>query len=179
VCCGEIMMNVYLSPDSLSAAKKMLIGCHQGSQKRCRGLSTRPLTARQPKWWGLIRSRYNIKATALRKRLKKSKSTYANLRASITSTGYGLHLTDVTGTRPTKKGVSVDVKKATGRKLITHAFIRPGRNSGKMIVFLRDRVSGTSVVGAGSGVRRAVTRFRRCMCRTLRSSTIRKRIGRI
>jgi hypothetical protein len=147
------MMNVYLSPDSLSAAKKMLIGCHQGFPKAMSRALNKTVDGAATEMVGLIRSRYNIKATALRKRLKKSKSTYANLRASITSTGYGLHLTDVTGTRPTKKGVSVDVKKATGRKLITHAFIRPGRNSGKMIVFLRDRVSGTSVVGAGSGVR--------------------------
>jgi|GEM_PF-6062557 len=47
------------------------------------------------------------------------------------------HVTEFSGTGQTRKGVKVSVLKHGGRKLIPHAFIGQGRNSGKAIAFVR------------------------------------------
>ena len=85
----------------------------------------------------LVREEYNYKAATLDKRMTATKATKANLTGIIVSKGGAVHLTDIAGTRQTKAGVSVDVRKSTGRKVIPRAFIATGRNSGKQIVFRR------------------------------------------
>jgi len=86
----------------------------------------------------IIRDNYNYKATALRKRITITKATRTNVRGFVQSKGGPVHLTDITGTRQTKKGISVDVRKDTGRRLIPRAFKASGRHSGKEIVFRRE-----------------------------------------
>ncbi|WP_028575030.1 phage tail protein [Desulfonatronovibrio hydrogenovorans] len=85
----------------------------------------------------IIRERYNYKAAALRKRITIAKATRQNIRGHVQSKGGPVHLTDITGTRQTKKGISVDVRKSTGRRVIPRAFKASGRISGKQIVFRR------------------------------------------
>lgn len=93
----------------------------------------------------LLRTRYNYKATPLRARLTKDKARYTKLSGSVTSKGKDVHLIDVLGTRQTQKGVSVNVKKATGRQLIPHAFIPKSKKLKKKIVFIRSEESGKLV----------------------------------
>ncbi len=93
----------------------------------------------------LVREEYNYKAAALDKRMTATKATSANITGIIVSKGGAVHLTDIAGTRQIKAGVSVDVRKSTGRRLIPRAFINRGRNSGKLIVFRRKEENGRMV----------------------------------
>jgi len=93
----------------------------------------------------VARADYNYKSTALRKRIKVQKANIANISGFVQSKGGQVHLTDVAGTRETKKGVSVNVKKSTGRQIIEKAFIAHGKNSGKEIVFQRKTKNGVMV----------------------------------
>ncbi len=85
----------------------------------------------------IIRADYNYKAAAIRKRLTIRKANRNDIRGHVQSKGGPVHLTDITGTRQTKKGITVDVRKSTGRRLIPRAFKASGRHSGKQIVFRR------------------------------------------
>ena len=91
----------------------------------------------------IIRADYNYKAGALDKRMTPYKATRARIEGSIVSKGGAVHLTDIAGTTKGPRGVTVNVKKSTGRQLIPRAFIAPGKNynketgAGKMIVFRR------------------------------------------
>lgn len=85
----------------------------------------------------VVREGYNFKAKALKKRISISKATRASIQGHVQSKGRLIHLTDIAGTRQTKRGVSVNVRKDTGRQLIPGAFINVGRYSGKKIVFRR------------------------------------------
>ena len=84
--------------------------------------------------------RYNIKAGAIKKRISIVKrASKGDITGVIKSKGGLLGLTSDlnTPTSQTKRGVTVNVKKSTGRQLFPRAFIRPGRNSGKLIVLRR------------------------------------------
>ena len=93
----------------------------------------------------VVRADYNYKAATLEKRISISRANRASLQGHIQSKGGRVHLTDITGTRQTKAGVSVDVRKSTGRQVIPRAFINLGRHSGKKIVFRRAVVGGQMV----------------------------------
>ena len=85
----------------------------------------------------IIRELYNYKAATLDGRMTKQQATRANIQGALISKGGPVHLTDIVGTRQTARGVSVNVRKDTGRQLIPRAFIAAGRISGKQIVFRR------------------------------------------
>lgn len=85
----------------------------------------------------IVRQTHNYKAGALRKRLKVSRATRAKIKGHVESKGRAVHLTDIAGTRQTKKGVTVNVKKDSGRQLIPRAFKAISRKSGKEIVLRR------------------------------------------
>ncbi|MCA1794611.1 MAG: phage tail protein [Desulfobacteraceae bacterium] len=85
----------------------------------------------------IIRANYNYKAGAVKKRITIRKANRANISGHVQSKGGPVHLTDVTGTNQTKRGVSVNVRRDTGRKLIPRAFLAPGKNSGKIVVLRR------------------------------------------
>lgn len=93
----------------------------------------------------VARADYNYKATALRKRMSIQKANIHNIYGYVQSKGGQVHLTDISGTKQIKKGVSVNVKKSTGRQIIERAFIAPGKNSGKDIVFSRVKLNGKLV----------------------------------
>lgn len=83
----------------------------------------------------IIRERYNYKAAALRKRISITKANRQNIRGIVQSKGGAVHLTDIAGTRQTKKGITVDVRKDTGRQLIPRAFLQ--MSGGKKIAYRR------------------------------------------
>ncbi len=87
----------------------------------------------------IVREHYNYKASTLDSRISISKATRARIEGHIESKGEGVHLTDISpgGPSQTKQGITVSVKKSTGRRLIPRAFKAPGRRSGKEIVFRR------------------------------------------
>ncbi len=93
----------------------------------------------------VIREDYNYKAAALNKRITVARASRAKIEGHVQSRGGMVHLTDIAGTRQTKKGVTVNVRKSTGRQLIPRAFIRSGKNSGKKIVFRRKEENGQMV----------------------------------
>jgi len=92
----------------------------------------------------VIREDYSFKARALEKRINVKKANKGRLNGHILSKGKPVHLTDLAGTKQTKKGVKVNVKKSTGRQLIPSAFIRKGKYSGKKIVLQRTDDPGKS-----------------------------------
>ena len=127
-------MGVSLDKSSLSNAKLMLYGVKNGFPKAfCRALTNTAKNTRT-EMIRLVRRDYSHKASAIRKRIKVDKATYSKLSASVESTGRSFHLTDIAGTRETNKGVSVNVKKSTGVKLIPRAF---ENKSGKKAMVLR------------------------------------------
>ena len=83
----------------------------------------------------VAREAYNYRAAAARKRISIKRASYSKLEASTKSVGPGVHLTDMLGTRQISTGLSVDVKKSTGRQKIKHAFKNKGTKSGKIIAF--------------------------------------------
>ena len=85
----------------------------------------------------IIRDGYNYKAGALDKRMTADKATRVRIEGRIISKGGAVHLTDIAGTTKGPRGVTVNVRKDTGRKLIPRAFIASGQRSGKKIVFRR------------------------------------------
>jgi hypothetical protein len=139
-------MEVKVNQDDLARMKRDLVWLETGFPKAFKRALDKTATGAKTDMVNDIRSKYNYKATALRKRMTVFKCpSYKTLNAKTRSAGPGIHLTDVTGTRQTKKGVTVNVKKETGRQLIPSAFISPGSKSKKPIVFIREKVGGRRV----------------------------------
>lgn len=93
----------------------------------------------------LARERYNYRATEVRNRISLNRASWAKLTASVYSMGRSVLLTDFLGTRQIKAGLSVDVKKATGRQVIKHAFINQPQQSTKNLSLRRRVIDGQRV----------------------------------
>ena len=83
-----------------------------------------------------VRKTYNVKASELKKRMKigNSKDSY-KYEWHMYVKGRPLGLENF-GARQTKKGVSVLIKRQSGRKVLLHTFLRRGK-SGNLKVFAR------------------------------------------
>ncbi len=88
----------------------------------------------------LAREDYKYKAAAVRARTSVYKATWSDLQSSVKSTGGGGLLSDFAGTRQTKTGLSVNIKKSTGLQRIRHAFLNKARSTGKVISMWRKRM---------------------------------------
>jgi hypothetical protein len=84
-----------------------------------------------------VRKVLNVKKAAVDETFKITKASVTSLSCAIKSTGKPLALIDFTGTRQTKVGVSVLVKKEKGRKVMPGAFIAQMK-SGHKGVYWRD-----------------------------------------
>jgi hypothetical protein len=130
----------------LEDVKKLLADVKNGFPKAFSRALNKSATGTRTDMVNLARREYNYRAAYVRDRTSVNKATYSRLTASVESVGPGVHLTDMLGTRALKKkGVSVNVKKSTGKEVLSHAFIAHGRNSGKEIVFERALENGTPV----------------------------------
>lgn len=139
-------MEIDVDKDQIRQVQRDLLGLENGFPKAFKRALDNTAKNAVTEMVADIRSKYNYKATALRKRMAVFKCpSYKTLKAKTRSTGPGIHLTDISYTRQTKKGVTVNVKKSTGRLLIPHAFISPGRSSDKLIVFIREMEGGRRV----------------------------------
>jgi hypothetical protein len=142
---------------SVAEAKHALDGIKEGLitkatvralNKTCDGVRT-DLVA-------LIRKDYNHKAEAIRKRIWIDRASAAKPSCQVVSRGRSIHLTDIATTAETTKGVTVNVKKNTGRRLLRSAFVAASKVSGKRMVFWRVRADDsekghTVVVGKSKG----------------------------
>lgn len=138
-------MEIRLDKKDLASAKLALVGVKNGFPKAFSRSLNKTTIGTRTDMVSLIRKDYNYKAAAVRKRITIVRASSSKLDAAVRSSGGEVHLTDIAGTRQTKTGVSVDVKKSTGRKVIPRAFIQTGIRSGKKIVFRRSVVSGKMV----------------------------------
>jgi|GEM_PF-970512 len=104
-----------------------------------------------------ISKEITAKKSAIKKTFRATRATVTNLTAKFECTGRPLLLSEYS-VRQVQKGVSVQVKrKGEGRKVLAHAFIAPGKHSGKKIVFMREfKGGGTSVK---SGIQEAMGRM--------------------
>ena len=141
-------MHLNLNKTDVENAERMLKGLKDGFPKvmaRSLNKTTMQLKTAMIK---LIRTRYNYKAKTLRDRFQIQKATYTHQSASLKSSGYGVHLSDIVGTRflaKSRQGIKVNVKKATGVKRLPHALMAKGVGSGKIIVFQRADSGGRMV----------------------------------
>lgn len=125
------------SQEDIQQALEDLRGIKDGFVRAyARALNT-AATGTQTDMVNLARDDYTYKVAAVKKRMYLKRASWSDLTSYIRSKGNEVHLTDMLGTKQTRTGVSVDVKRSTGRQLIEHAFINRARNSGKMIVFRR------------------------------------------
>jgi hypothetical protein len=93
-----------------------------------------------------IRARVNIKAKDVKDGIKLwlANTNRPSVRITIKGTRRRLVLF---GARQTKTGVSVQVYKAQGRKIIPHAFINRGKKTGREDVFWRVKGGNGKLVG--------------------------------
>ena len=138
-------IQIYFDQTSVNAAKSTLDGIKGGLPRATARALNDTFTGVRTDMVALIRAKYNHKATDLRARISIVKASANSLAGLVQSKGRAYHLTDVATTTQTKKGVTVNVKKSTGRKLIPSAFINVGKKSGKKIVFRRVEHGGKMV----------------------------------
>lgn len=133
---------IKMSGVDLAKAKAALIGIENGFPKAFARALNKSAAGTKTDMVNLTREDYNYKAAHVRSRISVNKATFSRLSASTRSVGPATHLTDLIGTKQTKAGLSVDVKKSTGRQKIKHGFLNKGRASGKLIAFRREVVNG-------------------------------------
>lgn len=93
-----------------------------------------------------IRAKVNIKAKDVTKGIKLWMANKTRPSVRITISGKRRQLI-LFGARQTKTGVSVQVYKAEGRKIIPRAFIATGKSSGEPNVFWRTKGADGRMVG--------------------------------
>ncbi|WP_319406178.1 phage tail protein [uncultured Desulfosarcina sp.] len=136
---------VKLSESDLNDAKRALIGIENGFPRAFARALNKSVAGVRTDMVSLAREDYNFKAAAVRKRISIHKAYVSRLTAKAVSVGPGVHLTDFVGTRQTNTGLSVDVKKSTGRKAIRHGFLNKSPKSGKLLAMRRATVNGRRV----------------------------------
>ena len=137
--------NISINKADVAAAKSMLNSVKNGFPRAFSRALNRTAQGVRTDMVNIAREEYNFKAAYARKRISIKRATYSNLNAATRSTGPGTHLTDMLGTRKISTGLSVDIKKSTGRQKIKHAFINTGQKSGKLIAYRRELVGGKRV----------------------------------
>jgi len=134
------MSQFTISIKGLDEAKFLLQGIKNGSRKAI----VRALNKTVGTTTGGVRSdaskavagSINLAQTVIKKDFSVAKATYSNLSAHVRAKGLPIALGKFKGTRQTKKGISVQVKKNRPRKVIRRAFI-PKLKSGHKGVFWR------------------------------------------
>ena len=138
------LARVRISKEDVKDARAMLRGVQNGFVRAYSRALNKTTTGVRTDLVTLAREEYTFKAKAVRSRIRVKRSSWSNLESSVTSTGGGVLLTDFTGTRQTKKGLSVNIKKSTGRDVLEHAF-KNRANSGKYVSMWRAIEDGRRV----------------------------------
>lgn len=132
-------VNVRLTPGEIDEAKDMLASVKNGFVRCWARALNKAATGTRTDMVDMARQDYNYKAAAVRARTWISRASWSKLTSRIDSKGAGIHLTDMLGTRQISMGLSVNIKKSTGRQRLKHGFIAPGRSSGKLLAYWRAR----------------------------------------
>lgn len=129
-----------ISDDLVDAQKSLASLASEMPNVAVRAIN-KTLTGTKTEMSQALQSVYNFKAAEINKRLTIQRAKIQSMGGYVRSKGGQFHLTDITGTRQLKKGVKVKIKKDSGGTTIPRAFIAPGINSGKLIVFRRPKMS--------------------------------------
>ena len=122
-------MNIELNKEQMADIEAMFKDFPGGAIKAtCRAINRsletgKTLAAKE------IGMRLNVTQTRIKQDMKLSKAYFANPVGRIDSVGKPVSLTTFTGTRPTLKGVSVNVLTTTPRTVLKHAFINYANNA--------------------------------------------------
>lgn len=123
-------------------AKAMLSGVQNGFVRAYARALNRSVTGVQTDMVSMARDDYAYKVAAVRARMWKTRATWSRLTASVRSRGAGVLLSDFLGTRQISTGLSVDVKRSTGRQGIKHGFLNKSPKSAKLLSLRREVVDG-------------------------------------
>lgn len=150
-------MNIQINQGDLFRVHAMLSGIKNGVPRVIMRSVNKTMPGVRTDIVAEVRKSQNVKAGAVRKQIKVNKASVTDLRASVDvgrdafgrpvyGRGLGLPIIGYSGPRQTKKGVTVEIRKGQGRKLVKGAFVATMK-SGHKGVFkrrgssrLRDRV---------------------------------------
>jgi len=121
-------MKVEIDQGQLLKVKMMLAGVKKAAPRVISRAMNKTLTGIQSKAAKEVSGEYNITQKQVKPDFTLSKASVARLAAGFYSTGRPRSLTSFSGTRQTKKGVSVKIKKNGPRKTLKHAFIATSRH---------------------------------------------------
>jgi hypothetical protein len=152
-----VAIQIYFDQTSVNAAKSTLDGIKGGLPRATARALNDTFTGVRTDMVALIRDKYNHKAGAIRSRITIAKASANSLFGLVQSKGRSFNLIDVAGTSPSqlprdgkykkpRLGISVNVKKSTGRKIIIGSFLASGKASNKVLVFQRAKI-GNTIVG--------------------------------
>lgn len=128
--------NLKVDTQALADAQAMLANIENGFVRAyARALNT-TVTGVRTDMVAMCRDDYTFKVAAVQSRTALEKATFSRLQASVSSTGKETHLTDFVGTNETQKGITVNIRKSTGRQLIPRTF-KATVKSGKEIILRR------------------------------------------
>ena len=116
-------MEIQIDESQLRDVQTMMTGIKNGYPKVLTRAVNKTLTGVRTDAVGEIYKDLNLTKTRIRKDFKIKKMTWSYLTARIISKGAPVGLAAFTGTRQTKKGVSVKVKRSGKRSILKHAFI--------------------------------------------------------
>lgn len=123
------MIHVEIDKAQLAKVEWMLTGIKDGSATVLMRSINRTLTGAKTDLDRATRKILNIKSARVKKDMYTKPASAGRLSGRVGSCGRPVGLTQFTGTRQTKTGVSVSVRKDTRRKVIPRAFIADGRNN--------------------------------------------------
>ena len=135
------MIQIEIDKAQLAKVEFMLAGIEDGSATVLMRAINRTLTGVKTDLDRETRKILNIKSSRVKKDMSSSTASKARLRGQVNSAGKPVGLTQFSGTKQKKKGVSVSVRKDTRRSIIQRAFIAKGRGD-NIHVFWR-KWSGT------------------------------------
>jgi len=122
-------MAVEISKFDLEALDRILIGTKNGAVKVLVRSLNKTLTSVKSRAAKEVAADLNLPQKRIKKDFKIIKANFGNPSGSFTSKGKPVGLISFIGTRQTKAGVSVKVKKGNSRKIIRHAFIATAKNA--------------------------------------------------
>jgi hypothetical protein len=130
-------VNLGLAREDVDAAAAALEGIKNGLPRAYSRALNKTAENTRTAMVAMCRDEYTYKADAVRSRIIINRATWSALMASVRSSGKEVNITDFLGTRQIGSGVSVDIKKSTGRKIIPRAFIRKAKVSEKPLALRR------------------------------------------
>lgn len=133
-------MKVSVDTRQFSEVKAALLGIKGGYEKVVSRAMNKTLSGVKTDASAEIRKELNVKAAIVAKELSVRTSTYKYLNGHLVDVSKPLGLIHF-GARATQKGVSVQVRKASSRVLLKHAFIH-GKYKGAEQVYWRKTVFG-------------------------------------